>query len=417
MAEVKKTHVSIGKCRICGNARLQTVLDLGSMSVTGMFPRSSEDDVPVGPLTLVKCSGKDSCGLVQLKDTFEPGILYGASYGYSSALNKSMVRHLEDIVNYSKAFVSLSKKDLIMDIGSNDGTLLSFFPRNTYTLLGVDPTANKFIDSYREDIHVLSDFFSEEKVRNAFPDEKAKIITSIAMFYDLEDPVGFAKDVASLLDDQGIWVLEQSYCNTMIKNTSYDTICHEHLEYYNLKQIKWIMDEIGMKIISIRFNDVNGGSFQIIAAKKNHPSPEIKEKINNILKEEKKIEQDPKTFEIFRNTIEEHKKKLIDLLRVSLKGASVYGYGASTKGNVILQYVGLSSEDIPYIMEINPDKFGRVTPGTHIPIISEEEARRSPPDYFLVLPWHFRETILQKETFYKKHGTKFIFPLPTIDIV
>ncbi len=417
MTDQKKTHVSIDKCRICGNGDLQTVLDLGIMSVTGIFPRTSEDDVPVGPLTLVRCTGENSCGLVQLKDTFEPGILYGENYGYSSALNKSMVRHLEDIVNYGKTFVSLSKKDLIIDIGSNDGTLLSFFPKSTYTLLGVDPTANKFIDSYRDDIHVLSDFFSKEKVESVFPGHKAKIITSIAMFYDLDEPMKFARDVVSLLDDRGIWVLEQSYCNTMIKNSSYDTICHEHLEYYNLKQIKWITDKVGMKIISIRFNAVNGGSFQIIAAKKTHPAPEISEEIERILQEERTVEKDTQTFERFRKNIENHKKALIELLTTTLKGKSVYGYGASTKGNVILQYVGLTGKDIPFIMEINPDKFGRVTPGTHIPIISDEEARRKPPEYFLVLPWHFRDTILRKETFYRKHGTQFIFPLPEIDIV
>lgn len=417
MTELKKTHVSIGRCRICGNTNLQTVLDLGDMSVTGIFPRTEEDEVPIGPLTLVKCNGEKSCGLVQLKDTFEPGILYGSNYGYSSALNKSMVQHLRNIVQYCKSFVSLSKKDLIIDIGSNDGTLLSFFPKNSYTLLGVDPTANKFIESYRDDIHVLSDFFSEDKIREIFPKEKAKVISSIAMFYDLDEPVKFARDVNSLLDDRGIWVLEQSYCNTMIKNSSYDTICHEHLEYYNLKQIKWILDEIGMKIISIRFNDVNGGSFQVIAAKKSHPSPEITEEIEKILQQEQSVENDLMTFEKFKTDIEDHKKALITLLRTTLKGKTVFGYGASTKGNVILQYVGLTAQDIPYIMEINPDKFGRVTPGTHIPIISDDEARRKPPDYFLVLPWHFKDTILKKETFYRTHGTRFIFPLPTIEIV
>ncbi len=417
MTESKKTYVSIGKCRICGNTNLQTVLNLGNMSVTGIFPRSEEDEVPVGPLTLVKCTGERTCGLVQLKDTFEPGILYGENYGYSSALNKSMVRHLQDIVQYCKSFVSLSRKDLIIDIGSNDGTLLSFFPKSTYTLLGVDPTANKFIESYREDIHVLSDFFSAEAVRELFPEGEAKVISSIAMFYDLDEPMKFAQDVESLLDDHGIWILEQSYCNTMIKNSSYDTICHEHLEYYNLKQIKWIMDELGMKIISIRFNGVNGGSFQIIAGKKSHPAPEITDDIDHILHQEQSIEDDSRTFERFRTDIMNHKKAVIKLLQTTLKGKSVYGYGASTKGNVILQYVGLTEKDIPFIMEINPDKFGRVTPGTHIPIISDDEARRKPPDYFLVLPWHFKDTILKKETFYRDHGTQFIFPLPNIEIV
>lgn len=417
MTQSQKTHVSIDKCRICRNTNLQTVLDLGNMSVTGIFPHSAYEHVPVGPLILVKCTGKDTCGLVQLKDTFAPGILYGDNYGYSSALNSSMVDHLKNIVSYCTSFVTLSKDDLIIDIGSNDGTLLSFFPKDTYTLLGVDPTANKFIDSYREDISIIPDFFTQAKVRESFPSQKAKIITSIAMFYDLDAPMQFAQDVASLLDDQGIWVLEQSYCNTMISNSSYDTICHEHLEYYNLKQIKWITDAVGMKIISIRFNDVNGGSFQIIAAKRSHTAPEIVEEIDKILQAEQIVEQDVRTFADFRRTIEDHKDALLLLLRSQLKGKTIYGYGASTKGNVILQYVGLTTKEIPYIMEINPDKFGRVTPGTHIPIISDEEVRRSPPDYFLVLPWHFKKHILKKETWYRKHGTHFIFPLPTLDIV
>ncbi len=405
----------IGNCRICKGNNFEQIIDLGDQAFTGIFPKTPEDEVPTGKLVLIKCK---KCGLVQLQHTFNLNLMYGFNYGYRSGLNRSMVTHLQNTIKKITDYIKPEKGDLVIDIGSNDSTLLQSYPNDLF-LLGIDPTGKKFKDYYPSHIKLVPDFFPSDAVDQVTGKKKAKIVTSIAMFYDLEDPQGFMKAIFDILDDDGIWYFEQSYLPTMIEMNSYDTICHEHLEYYTLKQIKWMTDKVGFRILDVDFNDINGGSFNVMVCKDNSKRESKNEKINRILRSE--IEKGYDGLDIFadfKTRVNNHRVELMEFLnRAKSEGKKVYGYGASTKGNVLLQYCGINNEQIEYIAEVNEDKFGSYTPGSIIPIISEDLAKEKNPDYFMVLPWHFKKNILARETEFLKSGGKFIFPLPELEIV
>ncbi len=403
-------------CRSCQSTKLVKVFSLGLQKLSGIFPKTAnQKKVPSGKLSMVYCN---NCCLLQLEDSFNPSIMYGDNYGYMSSLNNSMLEHLYKKSLNLRKLINLIKGDIIIDIGSNDGSFLKFFP-NKFNLVGVDPTIKKLGIFYRKDIKKLPNFFDKDLIINKF-NKKAKLVTSISMFYDLDNPIKFAEDVYEVLDNNGLWHLEQSYMPMMLKNNSYDTICHEHLEYYSLKSIKYIFDKVGFKIIDLEFNDVNGGSFALTVAKKNnHLYEETKRLINWLIKKEELFSYNSvKTFKNFYANVEKHKKIFRNLL-LNLKDSKkkVIGYGASTKGNIILQYCNINSNLVPYIAEVNRFKFNRYTPGSKIKIISEKKARSLNPDYLLVLPWHFKSFIVQKERKYLNKNTKLIFPLPDIDIV
>ena len=390
----------VQRCRICGNPNLVSILDLGEQYLTGVFPPSADAPLGRAPLELVKCSGKtggEACGLVQLRHTYDLAEMYGDNYGYRSSLNRSMVDHLRDIQRDLVALARARKGDVVIDIGSNDGTLLGFYPAGGADLAGIDPTARKFAAYYKPHIRLIADFFSAAGFRQVFGDRKARIVTSIAMFYDLEQPQDFVRDVASVLADDGVWHFEQSYLPAMIAANAYDTVCHEHLEYYALRQIKYMLDRAGLVILKVAFNDTNGGSFAVTAAKAGAPYPADTAGVEAVLKsEEDGGFNATRPYEDFRRRVFAHRAELVALLeRLKAEGRTVFGYGASTKGNVVLQFCGIGPALVPCIAEVNEDKFGRVTPGTHIPIISEAEARARKPAYFLVLPWHFKRAILR----------------------
>jgi len=392
------------------------VLSLGDQFLTGVFPKSREERITCGPLDLVKCHGKDSCSLLQLGHSYDSSEMYGANYGYRSGLNQSMVDHLRAKVNGLQLMVSVGAGDVILDIGSNDGTLLSCYPDGP-TLVGMDPTAVKFRRFYQPRIHVIPDFFSGKLFQKEMHGAKAKIITSIAMLYDLEDPISFVREITSVLAPDGIWHFEQSYMPLMLRVNAYDTVCHEHVEYYGLRQIKWMLDRCGLKILDVEINDVNGGSFAVTAALAASALASKEEKIQEILQSESGLDT-MIPYETFSKRVAAHRNELRTMLSgIAASGASVLGYGASTKGNVILQYCGLTSTEIPAIAEVNPDKFGAFTPGTLIPIISEEDARARKPDYFLVMPWHFRGNLVAREQAFLEAGGKMLFPLPKVEAV
>lgn len=415
-------YTEITRCRICGNSDLAPIVTLGNQYLTGVFPRSKSEQISSGPLELVKCyaeKGGRACGLVQLRHSFNQNEMYGDHYGYRSGLNQSMVNHLHEVVKKIQNMIDLDSGDLVIDIGSNDCTLLQGYGKTDCFLVGIDPTGNKFRQYYPEHISLISDFFSSSSIRDLWGDKKAKVITSIAMFYDLESPASFMREIHDILADDGIWVFEQSYMPEMLAVNAYDTICHEHLEYYALKQIKWMCDEVGLKIIDIDLNNVNGGSFSVSVAKQESLYRENIPAIEKILKSEQEAGFDGlKPFEKFKDSVYKHREILVDFVeKIRLEKRFLLGYGASTKGNVILQFCNFTEREIPFIAEVNRDKFGRYTPGTGIPIISEEEARRMKPDYFMVLPWHFKENLLIRERDYLASGGKMAFPLPSLEIV
>jgi len=406
--------MKIKVCRSCKSGDLKKTFNLGSQKLTGVFPKKKNQKIPSGSLEMVFCN---NCKLLQLKNSFDPEMMYGENYGYMSSLNQSMVNHLRKKSLKLLKISNLKNKDIVIDIGSNDGTFLNFFSKKN-KLIGVDPTIKKLSKFYRKDIIQVPKFFSKKNLEFTLK-KKVKIISSISMFYDLKDPVKFAKEVHSLLDDDGIWHLEQSYMPMMLKNNSYDTICHEHLEYYSLRSIKYIFDKVGFKIIDLEFNDINGGSFSITVAKKSSKLKEIKYLIKWLLYKENLFKYNElETFKKFYEDIKRFKKvfrKLLIDLRYNKK--KVIGYGASTKGNVILQYCNINSKLLPYICEVNTFKHGRYTPGSKIKIISENNAKAMKPDFYLVLPWHFKNFILEKESKFLAQNKNIIFPLPDIEII
>jgi hypothetical protein len=391
-------------------------LNLGFQALTGIFPKDAAQPVTVGPLELVWCP---QSGLLQLKHSYNAGEMYGDNYGYRSGLNQSMVNHLTDKVAYLERMVSLDPGEIVVDIGSNDATTLKAYRSKDIRRIGIDPTGSKFAEYYPPGIDLVADFFSADAYHSVTA-EPARIITSIAMFYDLESPVAFARQIESILADDGIWHFEQSYMPSMLRTHSYDTICHEHIEYYSLAVVKNILDRSGLRLVDVAMNAVNGGSFAVTAAKASNQSIKANDAVINWLldQEDRMGLNTARPYRDFEERVFRHRddlKRLIGALNAD--GKTILGYGASTKGNVMLQFCGLTAADIPAIAEVNPDKFGHVTPGTHIPIISEAEARAMKPDYFLVLPWHFKEGILRREKEFLADGGKFIFPFPEIEIV
>ncbi len=405
----------ITKCRICGNEHLECVLDLGEQVLTGIFPKKKDTNITKGPLRLVKCMGDDACGLLQLENSYSLDEMYGENYGYRSGLNASMVAHLNNKVEKIIGLVNLNEGDLVVDIGSNDSTTLQAYPSSGLTLVGIDPTGTKFQEYYPSHVQLIPDFFSSSLLKDQFPGKKAKVITSFSMFYDLESPMSFMQEIYDVLADDGIWVFEQSYMPTMLETNSYDTVCHEHLEFYTLQQIKWMADRVGFKILDVEFNDINGGSFSIVAAK-SHGDTTVAPEIKAIL--EKEIADGLNTlapYQAFSERVAKSKTDLLEFIeKAHADGKTVAALGASTKGNVLLQYCNLTDDKISFVGEVNAEKYGCFTPGTHLPIISEDELLVKNPDYLLILPWHFRK-------FFEKNkalsGKSLVFPLPSIDVI
>lgn len=405
----------IAKCRVCGNTKLTLVLDLGVQMLTGVFPKVRSEPLTTGPLHLVKCDGEgDVCGLLQLEHSYDLAEMYGLNYGYRSGLNPSMVAHLNAKVRRILQHVTVGEGDLVVDIGSNDGTTLRAYPQNGAVLVGVDPTGVKFSRYYPPHVQLIPDFFSSELLHARFPGRQAKIVTSFAMFYDLEDPLAFMREIYDVLADDGVWVFEQAYMPAMLQANSYDTVCHEHLEFYGLRQIKWMVDRVGFEIRDVELNDVNGGSISVMVGKPKGSSmtpPSVQE----VLDAEIRRGLDTLApYQAFARAAEQSRRELRAFVSaVRADGKTIAALGASTKGNVLLQYCGFTADDICCVGEVNDDKFGSFTPGTWIPIISEAELLAKRPDYLLVLPWHFRAFFEGVE---RLKSVALVFPLPRLEV-
>ncbi len=409
-------------CRVCGSSSLTKVIDLGEQYLQGSFIKPGKELPPARkiPMTLVRCNpvlDENACGLLQMAHSVPPEILY-AAYWYRSGTNQTMRDHLKGIATEAVGLIA-KKSARVLDIGCNDGTLLKFYP-DDYVKYGIDPS-----DVAREvdgDLHIVQDLFPSEKLNEKIEGQKFDVITSIAMFYDLEDPTGFARNIKSSLADDGVWVFEMSYMPSMLELNSYDTICHEHLEYYSLAVIDSILKKSGMKLINAILNQINGGSIRLYATHASnfkYDNQLYQENIADLRKKEFDLELDTdKPYRFFQERIEEHKKELnIFLKKLRVEGKKIHIYGASTKGNTILQWCGIDAAIVDCAAERNPDKYGAMTLGTEIPIVSEAESRTMQPDYYLVLPWHFKEEFLEREKEMLEQGVGFIFPLPKLTVV
>ena len=406
----------IEECRLCKGEDLLEVLNLGNQVLTGIFPDSKENEITKGPLVLVWCN---HCNLLQLKHRYDPNEMYGENYGYRSGLNSMMVEHLRTKVESLVRLYPLDTDDAVLDIGSNDGTLLKAYQQSDIRRVGVDPTGEKFSEYYCDGITLIPDFFSADTIGSKLSDCKFKIITAISMFYDLEDPIQFVKDISKVLDKEGVWHFEQSYMPSMLRLNSYDTICHEHVEYYSLKPIKMMLEKCGLRIIDVKMNAVNGGSFAVTACHDDASHKSNSPVIEWLLEQEYRMGlHTPAPFREFEKRVFDHRFHLKNLIeKLHRDGKIIHGYGASTKGNVVLQFCGMTEEEIPCIAEINEDKYGKFTPGTNIPIVSDLESKSRNPDYYLVLPWHFKSGILKNENDHLSRGGALIFPFPEIEII
>ncbi len=406
--------MKIKNCRNCKNTELFDLFSLGKISFTGRFPNTIRQNVPKAYLNVLMCK---KCKLVQLDRNFDLNYLYGKSYGYRTGINKTMTDHVKKIVRKCSALVKLKSKQYVLDIGSNDATLLNFYA-NDIIKVGVDPLVNKYKKFYKKINYKISNFFKIKDIEKIKIKKKFKIISALSVFYDLRDPNKFIKEIKKILDDKGVFVLEHVDLYYIIKNNIFDTICHEHLIFYSSKIIIEMMKNNGLKVFNHEYNEINGGSsrYYICHSKTNFKVSKNIKKV--LLRENLQGIELKKTYKLFFTKILNEKIKLIKLIKkIKNEEQDIHGYGASTKGNVLLQFYNINNKVVNYIADRNPLKWNSFTPGTRIKIISESQSRKIKPHFYLVLPWHFKNEILIREKNIRKKGTKFIFPLPKVRVV
>ena len=409
--------LTITECRSCGSTNLTNILSLGLQYPSNFIELNSISDKREQiPLELIFCEKKD-CGLLQLKHTASRESLY-KEYWFRSGLNEKMVEALNDITKSVEKRISLSENDIVLDIGCNDGTLLRSY-QSKVRLVGFEPASN-LVDEAKEGTDlIINNFFNSHEFMQHFPNERIKVITSIAMFYDLEDPNSFVSDIVNCLDQDGIWIIQMAYLIPMLELNAFDNIVHEHLEYWSLKSVKRLLEEYGLEIFDVELNDVYGGSFRIFVKTKKNGKINIQNSVDEFLKKEDEFGLEKKeTYLDFANRVNSLKNKLNDFIKEEISnGKSIYAYGASTKGNTLLQFYNLNNKLISKAADRDSKKFGKMTIGSNIPIISEEQARDEKPDYFLVLPWHLVDFFKERENVFLKNGGKFIVPLPDFKII
>jgi NDP-4-keto-2,6-dideoxyhexose 3-C-methyltransferase len=389
-------------CRLCGSADLQDLLSVGDQYINDFVPRERIGKGLRAPLDLVMCGG---CSLIQLRHTAPQELLYARHYWYRSGVTDTMRRALRDITAGVEQMVALQPGDVVLDIGANDGTLLASYQVPGLVRVGCEP-ANNLIDQLRGNAdHVIHDFWSYQRYAElGVP--KAKVVTAIGMFYDLEDPNQFIRDAQRVLADDGVFVAQLMCLTPMLEKNDLGNICHEHLEYYSLESLKYLFETNGLEMFKIEENDVNGGSYRIFARHHHGTGIDFNERVT------------ASDLAAFAERLRRNRDACVTFIKAEVaKGKTVYVYGASTKGNVILQYYGLDASLITAAAERSPEKWGKYTVGSWIPIVSEDEARRAQPDYFLVLPWAFFDEFYAREKAWRDKGGKFIVPLPEFRVV
>ncbi len=407
-------------CRVCGSKQLTPILSLGNQFVTN-FVDEPEGDYPKGPLELVLCNLKNGgCGLLQLKHTVERDIMY-RKYWYRSGISTTMVQALGDITEAVEKITSLKEGDVVVDIGANDGTLLRQYKTSGLVKVGFEPS-NLWKLALEGNAKIINDYFNYASFSKVFSDKKAKAITTIAMFYDLEDPNVFVEDIRKCLDKNGIWIIQMNYLGLMIENNTFDNISHEHLEYYSLLSLSYLLERHEMCVFDVELNDVNGGSFRVFVK---HKNGYLKTQVGSQrrIQKQKAYERqmglgDAKVYLDFAKRIERNRQKLLAFMSKEIgNGKRIFIYGASTRGLVVLQYYGIDKKLISGAADMNSDKWGKYIVGTGIPIVSVEEYRRKKPDYLFVLPYHFLEEIKQQEKKFLEDGGKMIVAIPDFAVI
>lgn len=403
-------------CRSCGGSALEDVINLGELYVSS-FPKPGEPDGPKVPLNVVRCL---QCGLLQLRHTTNPDLLY-RTYWYRSGTNQTMRLALADIAQAMQRNVGLESGDIVVDTGCNDGTLLASYAVPRLRKVGFEPASNvAAVAREIPDVSVIDDYFTSRAPGFDQLRGQVKAVTSIAMFYDLDDPHTFIRDIDSILAKDGLWIIQISYLPSMLERNAFDGICHEHLEYYSLRSIQQLLEPHGFEIRDAELVDLNEGSIRLYVRRAHEgadagPSARAK----RIRASESNLGLGTRApYTAFADRVESIKDRTTSVIEDAVRiGKRVHAYGASTKGNTLLQYFGLTSKLVQYAWERQDQKWGRQTVGTHIPIVSEEEGRKMKPDYLLMLPWHFASEFVKREDAYLASGGKFIIPLPTFQIV
>jgi len=403
---------SIKKCRSCNSSEITPILSLGNLALSYFV--TDDTKPPSFPLTLVLCK---NCFLLQLKHTTPSSLLYTEHYGYRSGINQTMRNELKEIAEQSMDKIDDSGKKIIaVDIGANDGTLLKNYPENVKKV-AVEPV-KKLAKNCKDfaDV-VINDFFNYESYEKAMGGKKADIVTAISCFYDMEEPNVFVEDVTKILDKNGIFVIQQNYLVKMLTQNAFDNIVHEHIEYYSLISLQNLLSRHNLEVFDLELRELNGGSFRTyIGYKGMRP---ISTAVYEQTELEKLIKLDrKKIYSDFSKRIKENKKAVQAFIKeANAAGKKIYLYGASTRGNTLLQYYGITNKQIPYAVERNPEKWGTKIASVGIEIISEEQARIEKPDYMLVLPWFFKTEFLKREKKYLHSGGHFIFPLPQFEVI
>ncbi len=408
-------------CRVCGSSALKPVISLGDTYLS-KFGYQPDDFVnrPL-PLDLVRCSPEDdenACGFVQLRHTTPYDLLY-REYFYKSGVNRTMTEHLGGIVDELSTMVKLDDRDIVVDIGCNDGTMLNFYPKGL-TRVGFEPALNLGEEASSLGIEVIPDYFTHEHYLARYS-QKARIVSSISMFYDLDDPNAFVDSVKRILKRDGLWVLELSYLPSMLATNSIDTIVHEHLGYYTIHVMDYLLRSHELAIIKVDLNNLNGGSFRLHCCHADAVGEfyEVDRSVHALSMREFELALETDVpYQQFSERVERIHSQVRDFLEKAVReGKRTYVYGASTKGNTLMQSFGISDQLVIAAAERNPYKWGKTWFGPGIKVVSEDEARSTSPDYFFVLPWHFKSEFLEREQEFLQSGGKFIFPLPEFQVV
>ena len=407
----------IQACRNCQNNNLKHILNIGNQYLVDFLEEDGENFT--APLELVLCDPEtNGCGLLQLHHTVSPDLLY-RRFWYKSGVNQTIRDDLEEIVRKAEEKVNLENDDIVLDIGANDGTLLRFYKNKSIKPIGFEPATNLLEEASIDTFKIFNEYFNAKSFKSEFGTKKARVITSISMFYDLDKPHDFVGDIKDILDDNGIWILQMNYLVTMLENNAFDNIVHEHLEYYSLQSLEYLLNKHDLEVFDVEQNNINGGSIRVYIKFKNSNKFSISKNVDSVREYEKKIGlNNTKTYLDFAKRILNLREQTCGFIEDEIRdGKKIYVYGASTRGNTLLQYYGLNSELILAAAERNPEKWGKKTVGSKIPIISEKQARSEKPDYFLILPWYFKEEFVRRESEFLQNGGKFLIPLPEFEVI
>jgi|TARA_B100001540_G_C15790049_1_gene634979 hypothetical protein len=407
----------IQACRNCQNNNLKHILSIGNQYLVDFLEEDGENFT--APLELVLCDPEtNGCGLLQLHHTVSPDLLY-RRFWYKSGVNQTIRDDLEEIVRKAEEKVNLENDDIVLDIGANDGTLLRFYKNKSIKPIGFEPATNLLEEASIDTFKIFNEYFNAKSFKSEFGTKKARVITSISMFYDLDKPHDFVGDIKDILDDNGIWILQMNYLVTMLENNAFDNIVHEHLEYYSLQSLEYLLNKHDLEVFDVEQNNINGGSIRVYIKFKNSNKFSISKNVDSVREYEKKIGlNNTKTYLDFAKRILNLREQTCGFIEDEIRdGKKIYVYGASTRGNTLLQYYGLNSELILAAAERNPEKWGKKTVGSKIPIISEKQARSEKPDYFLILPWYFKEEFVKRESEFLQNGGKFLIPLPEFEVI